>query len=101
MRIDTTPSHPMQPRGRVDESSINAAALETESATPQELAIKMLRVSGRVRRGEVIDGAQLVALLKSAAGFLNEDADGIHRDHAALAHETACQAQRRLDGGNR
>lgn len=74
MRIDATPSHPMSCGRRIDEASINVAALGVEINTPNELAIDMLRLSGRIRRGEVVDGAHLVATLKAAAEFLG-DAD--------------------------
>lgn len=72
-RIDVTPSHPMGCGRRIDEPSINAAAMTIELNNPHELAIDLLRLAGKVRRGEVVGGAHVVAALKAAAGFLNED----------------------------
>lgn len=71
-RIDITPSHPMGCGRRIDEASINAAAMTIEINNPRELANDLLRLAGMVRRGEVVDGAHVVAALKAAAGFLNE-----------------------------
>ena len=55
---------------KVDDQSINIAMLILGDTPPQDLAIELLRLSGQVRRGEVVDGATVVALLKSAAAFL-------------------------------
>lgn len=73
MKIDATPSYPMSSGRRIDDASINVAALVIEQNNPRELAVDLLHLAGRVRRGEVVDGAGLVATLKAAAGFLNEN----------------------------
>lgn len=70
MKIDATPCHPMR-CAKIDQPSINVAALVIESMSPPELAAELLRISGVVRRGEVIDGALVVAALKAAANFLD------------------------------
>lgn len=72
MRIDATPQRPMR-CARVDEPSINVAALKIEVMTPRELAVELLKIAGLVRRGEVVDGARIVAATKAAAGFLNDN----------------------------
>ena len=48
------------------------AALDIEAMPPRELGEELLRLSGIVRRSEVVDGARIVAALKAAAGFLLE-----------------------------
>lgn len=70
MRIDATPSHRMQ-CAPVDEPSINVAMIAASPMSPGELAVEMSRLAGRVRRGEAVDGAHVVALLRCAAEFLN------------------------------
>ena len=72
VRIDATPAHPMRCT-RVDQTSINVAALSVEVMSPQELSAELLRVAGIVRRGETVDGARVVAVLRAAAGFLATD----------------------------
>lgn len=71
MKIDATPAHPMRCT-KIDQPSLNVAALAIEIMTPDELSVEMLRLSGMVRRGEVIDGARLVAVLKAAEQFLRQ-----------------------------
>lgn len=71
MRIDATPAHPMR-CPPVDEPSINVAMLRLDDANPSDLAVTLLRIAGRVRRGEVVDGAEVVAALRSAADFLTQ-----------------------------
>jgi len=69
MKIDATPRHPMR-CAPVDEPSINAMAVIVASMSPHDLALLMLQLSGNIRRGEVVDGAELVAVLRHADSFL-------------------------------
>lgn len=71
MKIDATPAYPMK-CSKVDEPSINAAALAIEVMPPGDLAIELAMLAGIVRRGEIVDGARVVAALRAAARFLTK-----------------------------